>query len=131
MTQPNTHKISTDLLNCERGIPNEEHDLWIGKKGDGRIENTFNKLLYDNSVELVHFRDHPVDRGVSELLVLHKYTAHVFGKPISEHDRKASLVLPDKKSIVLYVWYDNEYGYTKQVIRLAKYVDKVRRKHYY
>ena len=46
-------------------------------------------------------------------------------------DSKATLVHPDKKNIVLYVWYDNEYGYTKQVIRLAKYVAQVRRLHYY
>lgn len=49
----------------------------------------------------------------------------------SVYDSKATLVHPDKKSVVLYVWYDNEFGYTKQVIRLAKYVAKVRRKHYY
>ena len=35
------------------------------------------------------------------------------------------------KNIILYVWYDNEFGYTKQVIRLAKYVSGVRRLHYY
>jgi glyceraldehyde 3-phosphate dehydrogenase len=35
------------------------------------------------------------------------------------------LISPGKKSIVLYVWYDNEYGYTRQVIRLAKYLGKV------
>ena len=33
--------------------------------------------------------------------------------------------------MVLYVWYDNEFGYTKQVIRIAKYVTKVRRLIYY
>lgn len=46
-------------------------------------------------------------------------------------DSPATLVHPDKKNVVLYVWYDNEFGYTKQVIRLAKYIAKVRRKHYY
>lgn len=49
----------------------------------------------------------------------------------SVFDSKATLVHNDKKNVVLYVWYDNEYGYTKQVIRLAKYVAKVRRLHYY
>lgn len=49
----------------------------------------------------------------------------------SVYDSPATLVSPDKKSIVLYVWYDNEFGYTKQVIRLAKYVAKVRRLIYY
>ena len=49
----------------------------------------------------------------------------------SVYDSNATLVHPDKKNIVLYVWYDNEFGYTKQVIRLAKYVAKVRRLIYY
>jgi glyceraldehyde 3-phosphate dehydrogenase len=49
----------------------------------------------------------------------------------SVFDSLATLIHPDKKSVVLYVWYDNEFGYTKQVIRLAKYVAKVRRLHYY
>jgi len=46
-------------------------------------------------------------------------------------DSPATIVSPDKKGAVLYVWYDNEFGYTKQVIRLAKYVAKVRRMNYY
>lgn len=46
-------------------------------------------------------------------------------------DAPATIVHSDKKNIVLYVWYDNEFGYTKQVIRLAKYISKVRRLHYY
>jgi len=46
-------------------------------------------------------------------------------------DSPATIVSPDGKSIVLYVWYDNEFGYTKQVIRLAKFVAKVRRNIYY
>jgi len=46
-------------------------------------------------------------------------------------DSKATLASKDGKSVVLYTWYDNEYGYTKQVIRLAKYITKVRRAIYY
>ena len=46
-------------------------------------------------------------------------------------DSNATIVSPDQKNIVLYVWYDNEFGYTKQVIRLAKYVAQVRRLIYY
>ncbi|MCB9032995.1 MAG: glyceraldehyde-3-phosphate dehydrogenase [Chitinophagales bacterium] len=46
-------------------------------------------------------------------------------------DAPATLVSPDNKSIVLYVWYDNEYGYTRQVVRLAKHICKVRRLTYY
>ncbi len=47
------------------------------------------------------------------------------------YDSKATLVSNDGKNIVIYVWYDNEYGYSHQVIRLAKYVAKVRRYTYY
>ena len=39
--------------------------------------------------------------------------------------------ITDEETVVLYVWYDNEYGYTHQVIRLAKYISKVRRFTYY
>jgi glyceraldehyde 3-phosphate dehydrogenase len=49
----------------------------------------------------------------------------------SVYDSNATLVHTDGLNIVLYAWYDNEFGYTKQVIRLAKYVAKVRRLHYY
>jgi glyceraldehyde 3-phosphate dehydrogenase len=47
------------------------------------------------------------------------------------YDSNATIVSPDGKNIVLYVWYDNEYGYAQQVIRLAKYIAKVRRYTYY
>jgi glyceraldehyde 3-phosphate dehydrogenase len=49
----------------------------------------------------------------------------------SVFDSQATIVSPDGTGVVLYVWYDNEFGYTKQVIRLAKYVAKVRRNIYY
>jgi len=39
--------------------------------------------------------------------------------------------ITDDETVILYVWYDNEYGYTHQVIRLAKYISKVRRFTYY
>ena len=49
----------------------------------------------------------------------------------SVFDSQATIISPDKKNVVLYAWYDNEFGYTKQVIRLAKYIAKVRRAIYY
>ena len=48
----------------------------------------------------------------------------------SVFDSPATKVSADNKSIVLYTWYDNEYGYTQQVMRLAKYVMKVQRNIY-
>jgi glyceraldehyde 3-phosphate dehydrogenase len=56
----------------------------------------------------------------------------VIGNPhASVVDAPATIVSPDGRSVVLYVWYDNEYGYTKQVIRLSKYVGSVIRLTYY
>tara|TARA_B110001450_G_scaffold207796_1_gene198301 strand:- start:1560 stop:3011 length:1452 start_codon:yes stop_codon:yes gene_type:complete len=49
----------------------------------------------------------------------------------SIYDSKATIVRSNGKNIVLYVWYDNEYGYSHQVIRLAKHISKVRRFTYY
>ena len=46
-------------------------------------------------------------------------------------DSPATKVSEDKKNIVLYLWYDNEFGYTIQVIRVAKYISKVQRFAYY
>ena len=46
-------------------------------------------------------------------------------------DSPSTIVSKDGKSATIYAWYDNEYGYTCQVIRLAKYAAKVRRKRYY
>jgi len=45
----------------------------------------------------------------------------------SVFDSAATIVSNDKKSAILYVWYDNEYGYTRQVMRMAKFITKVRR----
>jgi glyceraldehyde 3-phosphate dehydrogenase len=46
-------------------------------------------------------------------------------------DSPATIVSKDKRSVVLYVWYDNEYGYSRQVIRFAKYLSDVIRLTYY
>ncbi|WP_026775056.1 glyceraldehyde-3-phosphate dehydrogenase [Polaribacter sp. Hel_I_88] len=44
-------------------------------------------------------------------------------------DSKATIT--DGENVVLYIWYDNEYGYSHQVMRLAKHIAKVRRFTYY
>lgn len=47
------------------------------------------------------------------------------------YDSNATIVTPDGKNMVLYIWYDNEYGYSHQVIRLARHIAKVKRYTYY
>ncbi len=49
----------------------------------------------------------------------------------SVYDAPATKISKDGKQITVYIWYDNEYGYTRQVIRLAKYAAEVRRYMYY
>lgn len=59
-------------------------------------------------------------------------SSDIIGNPCpSVFDSQATIISPDKKSVVLYVWYDNEYGYTRQVIRFAKHIAEVRRAIYY
>ncbi len=49
----------------------------------------------------------------------------------SVFDAPSTIVSPDGKNITIYAWYDNEFGYTSQLVRLAKYAAKVRRFSYY
>ena len=59
-------------------------------------------------------------------------SSDIIGNPgAAIFDSPATIVSKDGKNIILYMWYDNEFGYTKQVIRLAKYISKVRRLHFY
>lgn len=77
--------------------------------------------LYGNLVE-------QIDYSVSDEIV----SSDVVGNSHAcEIDSKATIVSEDGKRIVIYAWYDNEYGYTCQVIRLAKHLAGVRRPVYY
>jgi len=49
----------------------------------------------------------------------------------SVFDAPTTIVSKDGKNVTLYAWYDNEYGYTCQVVRFAKHVARVRRFAYY
>jgi glyceraldehyde 3-phosphate dehydrogenase len=85
-----------------------------------------NNLLRNSSLygELVE----QIDYSTSEELV----SSDVVGNSHAcEIDSKATIVAEDGKRIVVYAWYDNEYGYTCQVIRLAKHLAEVRRLVYY
>ncbi len=54
------------------------------------------------------------------------------GEPATSiFDSPATKISQDKKDVVLYVWYDNEFGYAIQVIRVAKMIAKVLRPTYY
>jgi glyceraldehyde 3-phosphate dehydrogenase len=54
------------------------------------------------------------------------------GEPATSiFDSLATQVSEDKKSIVVYVWYDNEFGYALQVIRVVKFMAGKKRPTYY
>jgi len=80
-----------------------------------------NESLYGDLTEQLEFSE-------NEELV----STDIIGNPhASIVDGAATIAGSDPKNIILYVWYDNEYGYTEQVIRLAKYIAGVRRLTYY
>jgi glyceraldehyde 3-phosphate dehydrogenase len=59
-------------------------------------------------------------------------SSDLVGNPCASiYDSPATIVSKDGKSVVLYVWYDNEYGYTRQVIRFSKWLADVVRLRYY
>ena len=70
------------------------------------------QILYSNSTEFVS------SDGVGE------NCTSIFDSP-------ATQISQDGKSIVIYLWYDNEFGYTKQVIRVGKHITGVKRFRYY
>lgn len=46
-------------------------------------------------------------------------------------DSPATIISADKKSITVYVWYDNEFGYALQVIRVVRFMAGKKRPTYY
>jgi glyceraldehyde 3-phosphate dehydrogenase len=88
---------------------------------DGVNEILRNAALQGKLVEQIQY-------SVSNELV----STDLVGNPCASIvDSPATIVSKDNKSMVLYVWYDNEYGYSRQVIRYAKYLADVIRLIYY
>ena len=77
--------------------------------------------FHGNLVEQIHYSDSP--EYVSSNAIGMTTTSVV--------DAPSTIVSKDGKSVTLYAWYDNEYGYTCQVMRLAKHIAKVRRYVYF
>ncbi len=46
-------------------------------------------------------------------------------------DSPATKISEDGKTVILYLWYDNEFGYSNQVIRLARHIGEVKSYRYY
>jgi len=95
----------------------------IGKKVDKEILNNEIKKAasFGKLVNQIHY-------SINNELV----SSDIIGNSCcAVFDSHATTVSKSGKEIVIYVWYDNEYGYTKQVLRLSKFISKVRRLTYY
>ena len=77
--------------------------------------------LSGNLVEQIEFSTN--DELVSSDIIGNNHSSIV--------DGPATIIMSNNKGIVLYVWYDNEYGYSRQVIRLSKVLSNVVRFTYY
>jgi len=87
-------------------------------------KDVINAILKQNALEgdLVEQIKYSLDNELVSSDIIGSTAPSIF-------DSKATIT--DGDSIVLYVWYDNEYGYSHQVMRLAKHIAKVRRFTYY
>lgn len=88
--------------------------------------NAINASLKDYALngELVEQIKYSIDNELVSCDIVGSSAPSIF-------DSKATILHQNGTSAVLYVWYDNEYGYSHQVMRLAKYVSQVRRFTYY
>ena len=98
-------------------------NLTLGKETSvDELNNVLKKAAIEgNLVEQIHYSDS---------------TEYVSSNAIgmittSVVDAPSTIISPDGKRATVYLWYDNEFGYTCQVVRLAKHAAKVRRYSYY
>jgi glyceraldehyde 3-phosphate dehydrogenase len=77
--------------------------------------------LFGDMVEQIHYSN---DSEYVSTHVVGSTAASVFDAP-------STIVSSSGKQITVYAWYDNEYGYCCQVVRLAKHASKVRRFAFY
>ncbi len=97
--------------------------LAVDKKTDKDDVNlTMRKAaLYSDLVEQIEYS---MDDELVSSDIVGRTAPSIFDSP-------ATIVSNDGHSMNLYVWYDNEFGYSCQVMRLAKYIASVRRLRYY
>ena len=105
-------------------VPNGSLAILYLKLGSEITTEAVNSIMKLNALEgeLVEQIQYSLDAELVSSDIVGSTAPSIF-------DSKATIANGD--SIVIYVWYDNEYGYSHQVIRLAKYIAKVRRYTYY
>ncbi|MAD97130.1 MAG: glyceraldehyde-3-phosphate dehydrogenase [Flavobacteriaceae bacterium] len=105
-------------------VPNGSLAILSLQLGTKVNQDLVNAIMKQNALEgdLVEQIKYSMDNELVSSDILGSTAPSIF-------DSKATIT--DDETIVVYVWYDNEYGYSHQVIRLAKYIAKVRRFTYY
>lgn len=107
-----TPNVSLAVLNLQLDKATTKADINETMRQAALSGNLVEQILYSLSNELVS----------SDLVGCS--AASIFDAP-------ATIMSKDGKSAILYVWYDNEYGYTRQVVRFAKQLAGVLRLRYY
>ncbi|MBY0245065.1 MAG: glyceraldehyde-3-phosphate dehydrogenase [Sphingobacteriaceae bacterium] len=107
-----TPNVSLAILNLTLAKTTSKNEIAEVLKSASLFGNLSEQIEYSQSHELV-----------STDLIGNSHASIV--------DGPATILSKDNKSVVLYAWYDNEYGYTRQVIRLAKRIAGVVRLTYY
>ncbi len=87
----------------------EVNDMFLNASLKG---NLIEQIRYSNSTEFVS------SDGIGDSC------ACIFDMP-------ATKVSPDGRTVIVYLWYDNEFGYTSQCVRLAKHIGEVKSYRYY
>lgn len=105
-------------------VPNGSLAILYLKLGSEITTDAVNSIMKLNALEgeLVEQIQYSLDAELVSSDIIGTTAPSIF-------DSKATIT--DSDTVVLYVWYDNEYGYSHQVMRLAKYIAKVRRYTYY
>ncbi len=107
-----TPNVSLAILTLEVDKPTtveEVNKLFLNASLKG---NLIEQIRFSNSTEFVS------SDGIGDSC------ASIFDSP-------ATKVSDDGKTVILYLWYDNEFGYTSQVVRLARHIGQVKSYRYY
>jgi len=107
-----TPNVSLAIMNLELGTAVSIEDINKAVKSASTDGDLMEQIFYSNNEDFVS-------------------TDAIGTTTPSLFDSPSTLVSNDGKRATLYVWYDNEYGYACQVVRLAKYASKVIRHTYY
>jgi glyceraldehyde 3-phosphate dehydrogenase len=87
--------------------------------------NNVNNLLYSASlhgdlIDQIHYSDSDEYASTDAIGMI----------TTSVYDAPSTKVSMDGKNITIYLWYDNEWGYSVQLVRFAKYASQVARYRY-